>query len=344
MPRLAFEDFPPGRVLDYGAHHVTKDEILAFAREFDPQPCHIDEEAAKHTLLGGLSASGWHTAAMLFRMTCDGWLLDSTAMGSPGIEEIRWLKPVQPGDDLRVHAEVREARVSKSRPEMGLVLIETQVINQAGETAMTQRSVGMFGRREKTAAPAEAPAVRPRESAPSPPPRAAMAEDQSGPFGWFESMVLGATLDLGQYRFRREDMLRFARTYDPQPFHVDDAAAKTSLFGALCASGWHTAAAFMQRLVATRQRQRDEALARGENPPDNGPSPGMRDLRWLRPVYVEDTLTFTTTPIEKRPTSRPGWGLVTSRCDGDEPERRQGLRIYGRGIDADAADAVAPAQ
>ena len=69
MPRFAFEDFPPGRVLDYGAHHVTKDEILAFAREFDPQPCHVDEEAARHTLLGGLSASGWQTAALLFRMT-----------------------------------------------------------------------------------------------------------------------------------------------------------------------------------------------------------------------------------------------------------------------------------
>ncbi len=314
MPRFAFEDFPPGRVLEYGAWHVTKDEILAFAHEFDPQPCHIDEEKAKHTLLGGLSTSGWHTAAMLFRMTCDAWLLDSTAMGSPGIEEIKWLKPVQEGDDLRAQAEVREARVSKSRPEMGLVFFEKQVINQAGETAMMQRSVGMFGRREKTAAPVVAPVAPPHASAPSVP-RTAMA-DQSGPFGWFESVVLGATLDLGQYLFRRDDMLRFAQTFDPQPFHLDDAAAKAGPFGALCASGWYTAAAFMQRLVATRQRLRDEAVARGENPPEYGPSPGMRDLGWLRPVYVGDTLTFTTTPTSKRLTSRPGWGLVMSRCEG----------------------------
>ena len=75
---------------------MTKDEILAFAREFDPQPFHLDEEAAKRSLLGGLCASGWHTASMLMRMTCDGWMLDSTAMGAPGIEEIQWLKPVRP--------------------------------------------------------------------------------------------------------------------------------------------------------------------------------------------------------------------------------------------------------
>jgi acyl dehydratase len=247
-------------------------------------------------------------------------------MGSPGIEEIKWRKPVQAGDVLHVHAEVREARVSKSRPEMGLVFFEKQVINQDGETAMMQRSVGMFGRREKTPVLTVAP-VRPPASAPPPssPPRAEAAAQHSGPFGWFESVVLGATLALGQFQFRRDDMLRFAQTFDPQSFHLDDAAAKTGPFGALCASGWYTAAAFMQRLVATRQRLRDEAIACGENPPDYGPSPGVRNLGWLRPVYVGDTLTFTTTPVSKRLTSRPGWGLVMSRCEGT---KQNGVKAF----------------
>lgn len=313
MPRFAFEDLSPGRVFDYGAYPVTKDEILAYAREFDPQPCHIDEEAAKQTLLGGLSASGWHTAAILFRMTWDGWLHDSTAMGAPGVEEVRWLKPVQAGDVLHVHAEVREARASRSRPETGLVLIEMQVINQRGETVMIQRNFAIFACRE-TAAFAAAPARRKANRSAAAPPAA--TEDRVEPFGWYESVVVGETLDLGHYHFWRENMLRFAQAYDPQPFHLDDVAARASLFGALCASGWHTAAAFMQRLVATRERLREKAIARGEDPPCNGPSPGMRALHWLRPVFVGDTLTFTVTPIEKRRTSRPEWGLVMSLCEG----------------------------
>ena len=316
MPRFAFEDFPVGRVLDYGAYRVTKGEVIAFAREFDAQPFHLHEEAARKSLLGGLCASGWHIAAMLMRMTCDGWMLNSTAMGAPGIEEIQWLKPVRPGDTLRVHSEVLGARVSKSRPEMGLVLVEMQVLNQAGETAMIQRNFVMLGRRDEAMMPSDSAPATERREPPTPLSESDADKGRQDPYGWYESVVLGRTLELGGYEFRREDMLRFARAYDPQPFHLDDAAAVRSHFGALSASGWHTAAAFMQRLVATKQRLREAAFARGENPPQGGPSPGIRDLRWLRPVHVGDVLQFTMTSVAKRPTSRPGWGLVTSRCEG----------------------------
>ncbi|HWG03548.1 MAG TPA: MaoC/PaaZ C-terminal domain-containing protein [Beijerinckiaceae bacterium] len=316
MPRFAFEDFSPGNVLEYGRYAVTKDEIVAFAREFDPQPFHLDEKAAKHSLLGGLCASGWHTTAMLMRMTCDGWMLDSTAMGAPGIEEVKWLAPVRPGDVLRVRAETLGTRVSKSRPEMGLVLAEMHVLNQTDETVMVQRNFVMLGRRDASAVPVYAPETH--AEAPTQPSAeaAAPAEKSSDAYGWYESVAIGDTLALGACHFRREDMLRFARAYDPQPFHLDDAAAKASHFGALAASGWHTGAAFMQRLVATKQRLRDEARARGEDPPEAGPSPGFHNLKWLRPVYVDDRLSFTTTPIAKRPIARPGWGLVMSRCTG----------------------------
>ncbi len=316
MPRFAFEDFSPGHVLEYGRYAVTKDEIVAFAREFDPQPFHLDEEAAKHSLLGGLAASGWHTTAMLMRMTCDGWMLDSTAMGAPGIEEVKWLAPVRPGDLLRVRAETLGTRISKSRPEMGLVLAEMHVLNQIDETVMVQRNLVMLGRRDASVAPADEQAMPPPLPEWPSPQAASSAEKSSDAFGWYESIAIGETLALGAYHFRREDMLRFARAYDPQPFHLDDAAAKASHFGALAASGWHTGAAFMQQLVATKQRLRDEARARGEETPEAGPSPGFRNLKWLRPVYVDDVLSFTTTPIAKRPIARPGWGLVTSRCSG----------------------------
>ena len=100
MARICFEDFTPGETATYGAWPVTREEIVDYARQFDPQPFHLDEEAGRASLLGGLSASGWHSAALLMRMTCEGWLNRSTGLGSPGIDELRWMKPVLAGDTL----------------------------------------------------------------------------------------------------------------------------------------------------------------------------------------------------------------------------------------------------
>ena len=146
-PRLFFEDFAVGEVAVYGRHEVTRAEIVAFAREFDPQPFHLDDEAGAASILGGLCASGWHTAGMLMRMTADGWLNDAASMGGPGVEEVRWLRPVRPGDVLSVRRETLAARPSASRPEMGLVTFRFDVLDQAGAVAMMQRSVIMLGRR-----------------------------------------------------------------------------------------------------------------------------------------------------------------------------------------------------
>lgn len=141
-----FEDFAPGTTLTYGARVVTREEIIAFAREFDDQPMHMDEEAAKNTMLGGLSASGWHSCAILMRMNVDHLLGGTAAMGSPGVSDNRWLKPVRPGDTLAVRMEVTDTRASQSRPEMGLVSFRFHLMNQDGETVMTQETTVMFGR------------------------------------------------------------------------------------------------------------------------------------------------------------------------------------------------------
>jgi acyl dehydratase len=144
---LHWEDFVVGSVACYGPRTITREEILAFAAEFDPQPMHADEEAARSTMLGGLAASGWHTCALSMRMMADGFVLKSAAMGSPGVEEVRWLKPVRPGDTLTLRATVVEMRPSRSRPGMGFVKISYEMLDQSNACVMTLVSTGMMARR-----------------------------------------------------------------------------------------------------------------------------------------------------------------------------------------------------
>lgn len=143
-----FEDFPVGYQGVLGPKRVTRREIMAFARDFDPQPFHLDEAAAKATLLGGLAASGWHTCAMLMRMICDGFLNDTAGLGAPGVEEVRWMRPVRPGDTLSARYEVTAARASASRPELGICTVHYDLSNQHGETVMTWVINQFFVRRE----------------------------------------------------------------------------------------------------------------------------------------------------------------------------------------------------
>ena len=152
MPKLHWEDFQRGAVTVYGPRLVTREEIVAFAAEFDPQPMHLDEAAAAGTLLGGLGASGWHTCCLLMRMIADGFVLDSSSMGSPGIDEVRWLKPLRPGTRIRIRATVLDKRASNSRPEMGLVSYLFEVLDEADTVLTTLRSTFMLGRRARGAA------------------------------------------------------------------------------------------------------------------------------------------------------------------------------------------------
>jgi acyl dehydratase len=144
---LYFEDFPPGNVRESPARTVTRDEIFTFAGQFDPQPFHLDEEAAKRSIFGGLLASGWHTCAIHMRLMWETYLKDTASMGSPGVDEIRWLKPVRPGDTLRVRFTVLEATPSRSKPDRGVVRSLSEVLNQHGDVVMTVRGLGMFARR-----------------------------------------------------------------------------------------------------------------------------------------------------------------------------------------------------
>ena len=147
LPSIYWEDFEVGQMREFGAYAVTREAVIAFAREFDPQPFHLDDAAAERSLFGRLSASGWHTCAMAMRMMCDAYLNDAASLGSPGLEQIRWSHPVHPGDTLHVRLTVLESRPLASRPTVGMVRSRWNVMNQDDVTVLTMEGYGFFGRR-----------------------------------------------------------------------------------------------------------------------------------------------------------------------------------------------------
>ncbi len=149
MNNSCLEDLVPGAVYEFGGAQVTEASIIDFAKQFDPQPFHVDLAAAKASPFKGLIASGWHTASLTMRMLVDNLLgPKSGSIGSPGIDELRWVKPVRPGDVLRVRVEVGEVTPSRSKPDRGTAKFKYTVMNQSGETVMTMLGLGMFMRRK----------------------------------------------------------------------------------------------------------------------------------------------------------------------------------------------------
>ncbi len=144
---LYWEDFKVGETVELGSHTFSEDEIISFAQQFDPQPFHTDPEAAKHTFYGGVIASGWHTCCIAMRYMVQYYIGRSASMGSPGVDNVRWLKPVRPGDTITFRRVILESRVSASRPNAGLVKSGSRAVNQNGETVLTMEGWGMFARR-----------------------------------------------------------------------------------------------------------------------------------------------------------------------------------------------------
>ncbi len=146
-----WEDFPPGWTFENGPRSLSTEEIVAFARDWDPQRYHVDEASARATPFGGLIASGWQTGCVAMRLMCDGYLTESSCIGSPGIEAIEFSAPVRPGDALRFRAEVLESKASRSKPDRGIVRWRWQVLNQRGEVALSMTGTQFFLRRPDAA-------------------------------------------------------------------------------------------------------------------------------------------------------------------------------------------------
>ncbi len=147
-----WEDFNVGERMVLGTKTFTEEEIIRFAKEFDPQPFHVDKEKAEQSFFGGIIASGWHTCSVAMRMMCDAYLNESASIGSPGVDNIRWLKPVRPGDTLRAERVILESRASSSKTDIGIVKSRWEMFNQHNEMVMSMEGISMFKRR----APAQA--------------------------------------------------------------------------------------------------------------------------------------------------------------------------------------------
>jgi acyl dehydratase len=142
-----FEDFEVGQVFELGSKTLSEEEIIEFAKKYDPQPFHIDKEKAKKSFFGRLVASGWHTSAVYMRLLVDGLALDSASMGSPGLDDLRYLKPFYPGDTLYARFTITETIPSKSKPDRGLIKARAEALNQHGEIILTFTSIGFFRRK-----------------------------------------------------------------------------------------------------------------------------------------------------------------------------------------------------
>ncbi|MFN3746438.1 MAG: MaoC family dehydratase [Hyphomicrobiaceae bacterium] len=303
------EDIEVGRVVEFGRISVSKEDIISFARAYDPQPMHLDEEAAKASIVGGLCASGFHSCAIMMRMLADGLLNDNwTSLGSPGIDECRWLKPLFPDQILTGRVVCTEKRALASRPEVGLLKVRFEMLDAAGDVIMVWDSNQLLKVRK--------PGPKSEGKSEGRPPLESLWDGPEGPApdptrNYFEDRHIGEMYDLGSHTFARDEIIAFARQFDPQPFHLDEEAGRKSLFGGLCASGWHTAAIWIRQFVAYRQGIERRIREAGAPVARYGPSPGFRNLRWLKPVYPGDTLMFrgrTAGKIDLK--SRPDRGIL----------------------------------
>lgn len=239
--RIHLEDIEVGRPVTFGQLTVSKAEIIEFARAYDPQPMHLDEEAAKRSIVGGLCASGFHSCALMMRLIADGFLNNATSLGSPGIDEVKWSKPVRPDDRLTGRMTCTEKRALGSRPEVGLAKITFEMLNGQGEVVQTWLSNQLLRVRDPKSAE-RGPAERgERSGSSSAPALVSLWDGAPGPeptrsANFFEDRHVGETFELGTATLSLDEIIDFAKKFDPQPFHLDEAAAKASLFGRICAS------------------------------------------------------------------------------------------------------------
>ncbi len=300
---LCWEDFAPGQVFPLGRHEMARDQIVEFATRYDPQAFHLDEEAGRQSLLRGQAASGWHTCAALMRMLGEGLLARSRYRGLQAVDEIKWRRPVRPGDVLTGRAACIGRNIGSAGPGLGSVGFHCEALDAGGEPVMSWHAHLVFERRS-SGATAPATVNLDRHST-------VVRNPGNHRIKFFEDLDCGDEIELGPYRFATDEALAFRRDFDnlhPHPLAAGDR---------LAVSNWQVLGGWMNRLVAHYERAGAELRAMSLPVPRLGPSPGLRSLRWQRPVYAEDVVAFTCWAERKSQLPAvPGWGLLLAGGEG----------------------------
>ncbi len=315
--KLCWEDFSVGQTFHFGHNEISRDEIVRFARLYDPQPFHIDEQAAKLTMLDGLAASGWHVCTIFMRMLDEGLLSRCQSAGIDMIDEVQWRVPVRPNDQLRCRVTCLDMHPNSGKLGYGLCAFYCEVINSHAHTVMTWRlQLKLVSRDGINAQCAAIPTSITRASS-------VTRRPKEHAINYFEDVHPGDDIALGSYTLSLERIQAFKNNYGHQPIHPD------AKLGHVSASGWHLTSIWMQRLVQYYSREAHWLKSSGCEVPQLGPSPGVKNLRWHRPVYEGDTLNFSCWAERKiGMTSKPGWGLLYVGSDVYNQNRQRVLSFH----------------
>ena len=314
-----FEDVRTGETFSLGPYEMTEERIVDFARAFDPQPMHLDPTAGRASPLGGLAASGWHTASVLMRLVYDSWLCHCRSLGSPGIEGTAWPRAVMVGESILGEGRLLSKRVSRTRPDTGLVQVGIAMRDTRHGTEVLRATWWLMLERRSTEVPADSATPRRRPSIDSAdPPRRSEAMAPTLRMLHLGGIEPETSIYLGEASASEDDMIAFARAFDPQPFHLGRKAGEPGLLGGFAASGWHTCALWMRTNVRARQVLLTELSETKRRKLEHSAAIGLgfENLSWNRPVRPDNRLHAFITPLDSRKSrSRPGWGVARWRAE-----------------------------
>lgn len=309
MRQRYWEDIEAGEIIPLGTAGMSRDAIVAFASEFDPQQVHLDEEAAKNTLLRAQAASGWHTCVVVNQLFEAAVAECHLTLMVAGAEDIRWRKPVRPGDSLSGRVVILEKAECACSRDAGTCRAVVEVTNQCLDVVASWHTDCIVSRRGKT--PRDESALCPLRRVR--PPRVPSLHAERG-IKFFDDVVIGDAIDLGGYTFDDDRVAGFWQRYQPAQFHPTDPCGDA---GRELANDWHVVSAWMQCIVHYYRRQANSLRQVGSLVPQLGPAAGVKHLRWPVPVKVGETIFYRTWAERKiEIAARDDWGLLIAGAEG----------------------------
>lgn len=311
MSRSFWDQIRIGDQLELGSVAVSQDDIVRFATEFDAQPFHTDEEAARATLLGGLAASGWHTCTLVMRLLEETITRQSGVLETVGLDQIIWLRPVRPDDILAGRIRWSKESTCSCGSEAKLRGADVEVRNEHGEVVMQWQMSCVI-----------APATEPRRQSPQHCPmregRAPRVLRRPGDHAikYFEDVVPGDEIALGDYAFTTDRIAAFCSRYTGESSRDQNVHADAAGGGRVTAPVWHVTAAWMHCIVRYYEQQAVRLQRQARPVPLLGPAVGVKHLRWHAPVGMGETITFRSWAERKIEISRGGWGLLVVGAEG----------------------------